>query len=293
MFAAILSAQANEVVVYVAQDQVYAEPILKEFERENGIRVRALYDSEAVKAVGLAQRLLAEKNHPRCDVFWNNEELRTRQLAAKQVFREKDGWVSVGSRGRSLVQNTSPACAGVEPPGSLRQLTNQVWQGKFALAYPLFGSTATHFMVLKEKWGGEAWLRWCEGLQANKPFMVDGNSVVLNLVARGEICLGLTDSDDIRFGQRKNWAVKAVPQFPEMLEIPNTIAIIRNSPNPQNADRLSKHLQSKSVLMRLVAAGALESIETPVAAVSEAEWKAILAGLEETTSQMKKIFLRR
>src|SRR5205823_12792009 len=44
----------NQVVAYCAQDQVYAEPIFREFERLTGDKVRALYDNEAVKTVGLA-----------------------------------------------------------------------------------------------------------------------------------------------------------------------------------------------------------------------------------------------
>ena len=50
----------EEVIVYTSQDQVYAEPIFREFEKETGIKVRPVYDSEAVKTVGLANRLLAE-----------------------------------------------------------------------------------------------------------------------------------------------------------------------------------------------------------------------------------------
>src|SRR5262245_48604861 len=53
-----LRGSSASVTVYAAQDQVFAEPLLKEFERETGIRVRAAYDSEAVKTVGLANRLL-------------------------------------------------------------------------------------------------------------------------------------------------------------------------------------------------------------------------------------------
>jgi len=65
----------NQVVAYCAQDQDYAEPVFRDFERETGIRVRAVYDSEAVKTVGLANRLLAERSHPQCDVFWGNQAL--------------------------------------------------------------------------------------------------------------------------------------------------------------------------------------------------------------------------
>src|ERR1051326_9229542 len=51
---------ARTVVVYASQDQAYAEPILQDFTKRTGIKVRAVYDSEAVKTVGLANRLLAE-----------------------------------------------------------------------------------------------------------------------------------------------------------------------------------------------------------------------------------------
>src|SRR3974377_394484 len=60
-----LAAGAPHVVIaYCAQDQVYAEPIFRDFEKETGIRVRVVYDSEAVKTVALANRLIAEQNRP-------------------------------------------------------------------------------------------------------------------------------------------------------------------------------------------------------------------------------------
>ena len=52
----------RQVIIYAAQDQVYAEPILREFEQETGIKVKTVFDSEAVKTVGLANRLLAERS---------------------------------------------------------------------------------------------------------------------------------------------------------------------------------------------------------------------------------------
>jgi iron(III) transport system substrate-binding protein len=81
----------HRVVAYCAQDQVYAEPILRNFEKTTGIKVLALYDNEAVKTVGLANRLVAERGHPVCDIFWGNEEMRTRLLAAQNIFRETNG----------------------------------------------------------------------------------------------------------------------------------------------------------------------------------------------------------
>src|SRR4029079_12605117 len=147
-----------------------------EFERQTGIKVAAVYDSEAVKTVGLANRLLAERAHPQCDVFWSNEELRTRQLTAHGVFRETNPWAPIGYRSRRIVINTNRLALSAAPK-SLIDLTNAFWRAKVALAYPLFGTTATHFLALRQRWGPEAWQTWCQALAANKPFLVDGNSV--------------------------------------------------------------------------------------------------------------------
>jgi iron(III) transport system substrate-binding protein len=277
------------VTVYAAQDQVYAEPILRAFERETGIKVRAVYDSEAVKTVGLANRLLAERAHPQCDVFWGNEEMRTRQLAAHNVFRETNGWAAFGYRSRRMVAGASLS----KVPHSLADLTNSGWRGKIALAFPQFGTTATHFHALRQHWGEERWLAWCRALAANRPFLVDGNSVVVKLVGRGEAWFGLTDSDDIAAGQREGLPVSALPLAAESLLIPNTVAVIRNAPHPANAQRLFDYLQRREVAEQLVQAGALEGV-TPAAATNtlRPDWDALLRDLEKTTSQLNEILRR-
>ncbi len=49
------------VVVYVSEDQVFSEPILRDFEKETGIQVKAVYDTEEAKSTGAMNRLIAEK----------------------------------------------------------------------------------------------------------------------------------------------------------------------------------------------------------------------------------------
>ena len=302
------------VVVYAAQDQVYAEPILREFEKETGIKVKAVFDSEAVKTVGLANRLLAERSHPQCDVFWGNEEMRTRQLAAHGVFRETNGWAAFGYRSRrivvntnfvshgnrrgneadqaSTVQNPPPHVSGYAP-SSLLELTNEIWRGKVALAFPQFGTTATHFHALKQRWGEATWLAWCRALAANKPFIVDGNSVVVKFVARGEAWVGLTDSDDVFAGQREGAPVAMLATNEEQLLIPNTVGVIRNAPHPENARKLFGFLQRKDIAEQLVQANALESVTyQPDANTLKPDWDALLRDLQTTTKQLNEIFLR-
>ena len=304
-------AQKRSVVVYAAQDQVYAEPILREFERETGIKVRAVYDSEAVKTVGLANRLLAERNHPQCDVFWGNEEMRTRQLAAQGVFRETNGWSAFGYRSRRIVINTNfvslPGRAELPlgpnsrdarqrvptAPRSLLELTNETWRGKVALAFPQFGTTATHFHALRQLWGEGGWLAWCRALAANQPFIVDGNSVVVKQVARGEAWIGLTDSDDIAAGEREGLPITGLSLTEESLLIPNTVTVIRNAPHPANAQKLFDCLQRREVAEKLVRANALESAaQMTVGTNLQPDWDSLLRDLETTTKQLNEMFLR-
>ena len=108
----------QEVIIYVAVDRRDAEPILKKFELSTGIRVRALYDSEAAKTTGLVTRLIAEQEHPRCDVFWNNEHIQTMLLIKRGLCDvipkgnsdisagyDKQRWAPVASRSRVIVYN--------------------------------------------------------------------------------------------------------------------------------------------------------------------------------------------
>jgi iron(III) transport system substrate-binding protein len=284
-----LSSSSPTVVVYAAQDQVHAEPILKDFEKLTGIKVRAVFDSEATKTVAIANRLIAERDHPQCDVYWGNEELRTRQLAARGIFRETNGWAAFGYRSRRMATRS-----GMSAPASLVELTNSTYRGKVALAYPLFGTTATHFLALRQHWGESNWLGWCRALAANKPFIVDGNSVVVKFVARGEAVVGLTDSDDIAVENRESARLMPLPMSSETLLIPNTVAVIRRAPHPDAAQRLYEYLQDRTVTERLVQAGALEGVRAMDVQVKtlQPDWDAMIRELDAATAMLQKVFLR-
>ena len=277
----------DSVTVYTSQDQVYAEPILQRFEQETGVRVRAVYDSEVVKTVGLINRLIAEKNHPRCDLFWNNEEYRTHQLAARDVLAAGVPIESFGVRTRQWVWNTN-RLGRAELPPSLAALTNAQWRGRVVIALPLFGSTATHFQVLRQRWGAARWQAWCRALLANGVMTVDGNSTVVQLVGRGEVALGLTDSDDIRAGLRNGLPIAGKPLGQDGLVIRNTLGHIRGAPRPGLANRLAKFLQSPTVRAALVEAGAIDPVETPATAIA---WLSLVEANELAVSELQSIFL--
>jgi len=286
-------AHPAQVVAYCAQDQVYAEPLFRQFEKETGIKVRPIFDNEAVKTVGLANRLLAESSHPQCDVFWGNEEMRTRQLAVQNIFRETNGWSSFGYRTRRIVINTNHLTL-ESAPHSLLDLTNDTWRGKIALAFPQFGTTAAHFHALRQFWGDAAWEKWCRALAANKPLILDGNSVVVKQVGSAAAWLGLTDSDDIADGQREGYPIVALPMTAEILLIPNTVAIIRGAPHQEAARRLFDWLRRREVIDQLVRQKALEGASTSQITIPtlKPDWDQLLRDLDTTTAKLSAIFLR-
>ena len=78
----------NEVVVYTAQDEEFAEPLFAQFTKQTGIVVQAKYDSEAAKTTGLVADLIQESERPRADVFWDNEPLGTLRLEKLGLLTE-------------------------------------------------------------------------------------------------------------------------------------------------------------------------------------------------------------
>ncbi|MEY2411118.1 MAG: iron(III) transport system substrate-binding protein [Verrucomicrobiota bacterium] len=281
------------VILYASQDQVFAEPILRNFARESGIRVRTVFDSEAAKTVAIANRLLAERAHPQCDVFWGNEELRTRQLAAAGLFRPTNGWAAFGYRSRRIAM-ASGASSNSPPLRSLVDLTNAVWRGRVAMAYPLFGTTATHLIALRQYWGESNWLSWCRALAANTPWIVDGNSAAARFAARGQAAIALTDSDDIAAEIREGAQLEMLPMTAETLLIPNTVAVLRGCPHPAAAQSLYVYLQRPDVVAELVAVHAMEGAsraDVPIPTL-QPDWDAMLRDLETATDQMQRLFRR-
>lgn len=292
-----VSTASAPVVLYCAQDQDFAEKVIAEFSRKTGIEVRAVYDSELTKTVGLANRLLAERDNPRADVFWGNEELRTRQLASRGVFgtnrigASDPGWVAFGARTRRLVIDPQKLSAN-ERPSSLVELTNARWKGRISLAVPLFGTTSTHFHALRASWGEAVWRQWCEALSANRPFLEPGNSHVVRRVASGEALVGLTDSDDVVVARKGGARVEELGLEQDFLVIPNTVALVRPAAPGSPARQFLEFVRSGEVVQGLVKAGALESADAPTGSWLQPDWGRVLRDLDAGIGELESRFRR-
>lgn len=279
LLVAMSPAVAEEVVVYTSLDQMFSEPVLRAFEEETGIRVRAVYDVEASKTTGLVNRLLAEKPNPRADVFWNSEVGRTLVLKDKGVltpyrspsaadipaqFKDAEGyWTGFAARARVLIYNKDQLTEDALP-ASIFDLTEPAWKGRFAMAYPLFGTTATHVAAWYAVLGPDRTEAYLRALKDNDVLIVDGNATTRDLVVQGEVPLAFTDTDDVNVAIQSGKPVGML--FPDKdglgtLLIPNTVALVAGGPNAESGKRLIDYLLSRDVERRLAFS---ESMQIPV-----------------------------
>jgi iron(III) transport system substrate-binding protein len=265
---------ANDaVVVYTALDEPFSKPIFADFEAKSDIDVRAKFDTESTKTTGLVEAILAERERPRCDVFWNNEILQTLRLeraglldvyrspAAEpfpQSAKSPDGtWHGFAARARILIVNTD-LVGEADRPRSIRDLADPMWRGKAGIAKPLFGTTATHAACLFAALGEEEAKRLFRAMKENGVRIESGNKQVAVSVAAGRLALGLTDTDDAlgQIAERQPVAIIYPDQGGDQLGtlfIPNTLSIIKGGPNPDAARKLVDFLLSPEIEKRLAA----------------------------------------
>jgi iron(III) transport system substrate-binding protein len=267
------SRASEEVVVYTALDEGFSKPIFADFEADRGVAVVPKFDTEATKTVGLTEAILAERERPRCDVFWNNEILNTLRLQraglldvyrspAAEPFPEwaksdEGAWHGFAARARILIVNTD-LVPDAERPRSVRDLAAQKWRGKAGIAKPLFGTTATHATCLFAALGQDEARRLFRAMKQNDVRIEAGNKQVAVSVAAGRLAFGLTDTDDA-LGQIAEGHPVAIV-YPDQgdgelgtLFIPNTLAIVKEGPNPKAARKLVDYLLSAEVEKRLAA----------------------------------------
>jgi iron(III) transport system substrate-binding protein len=259
-----VSRSESDVVVYSALDREFAVPILAAFERhtEDQTSVIAKYDVESTKTVGLVNLIIAEQDAPNCDLFWNNEIMHTVRLQQLGLLEPRswqvdadypssmiasDGsWCGFAARARVLLVNTELIPDDQDYPSSVSELTDPRWSQNCAMARPLFGTTATHFAVLRDSQGRQETLKMLARIRENA-VVLSGNKQVALAVSSGQVAWGLTDTDDAIIEKDAGRPVAIVfpdqqPDQPGTLRIPNTVAVLKNAPHPVAAGVLADYL---------------------------------------------------
>ncbi len=220
------------IVLYSSVDDVLLRQVVELFHAQHGERyeIKLVGDTEATKTTGLVQRLIAEKDAPRADVWWSSEALGTAILAREGVLAAyrpeaigrdlpegaewptelvQERWTGFACRARVMVVNTKRVPE-VERATRLRELVDSKWKGRIGIARPEFGTTRGHMAALLAEHGEAAFVEWLRGLKANSVELFDGNATVVRACASGEIDVGLTDTDDVWAGLARGWPVVMV-----------------------------------------------------------------------------------
>jgi iron(III) transport system substrate-binding protein len=317
------SGPSNEVILYCSLDQIFSEKLIKAFEAETGIRVKAGYDTEAQKTTGLVNRLLGERNNPQCDVFWNNESVLTLHMKSEGIlapyvspnattipsgFKDPDGyWTGLAARCRVLIYNTRKIKE-ADLPTSILDLTDPKWKGRFTVARPLAGTTRTHFAVLYDRLGKDAATKWFRDLKANVGKVAEGNARVMRMVASGDYEFGITDTDDANIAKQSGEPVDTL--FLDQgegqmgtLVIPNSVMLIKGGPNPENGQKLIDYILSVGVEEKLARSDSVQiplhsDATAPANVVTldslrpmEVDFGRVAAIIEEATDILREIYL--
>lgn len=307
----------GEVVACCARDRIDAEPILKSFEERTGIRVVAVFEDGATTP-RLAARIESERERSGCDVFWNDDPAGAVRLARTGVFepyesdaaekiperyRDPGGtWTGFAARARVVIydsKRTSPDLV----PTDLDDLTDERWTGRFAMARPRFGTTATHAAVLFADWGESRARLQFELLVANGLVPLEDEALVARAVAEKRLPVAVVDLDEA--WRARMWSESAdwLPLDHDgegPLLIPDTAALVRGGPNPDAGRKLIDHLLSEETEARLASASARVPVRRKVPAppriaelarahALEVEWEEVADKLEPSAAFLEEL----
>jgi len=276
----ILSCSQNKekrIIIYTSVDQVYAAKIFKDFEHKTGIKVLAVYDTEASKAIGLEKRILAEKAHPRADIFWNSEPIRTVRLAKQGLFQAysdiklpmyKDTlyyasdktWFGIGERKRVIIVNTNLVLP-QDYPTQLNDIWHEKFKAKVAMSSPYIGTAATHFTALYHRYGATVFQALLATMKKAKTKYLAGNSVVKESVGIGKYAIGLVDSDDAIAGIVAGLPLKMFYYDQEdkgSFSIFGTVAMLKSAQNTTEAKQFLHYLLTQETEQKLIDIGAVQ-----------------------------------
>src|SRR5437762_4004735 len=279
------SASSKAVVVYVSEDQVFSEPILKDFERETGITVKSVFDTEESKSTGVMNRLIAETDNPQADVYWANEPVRADALKQRGVsgaydspsaegiadqFKDRDHyWTGFSARARVLLVN---ARSTIKPAG-IMGYTDPSAKGRAAIANPLFGTTTDYVAALFTIWGDERAKTFMNDMKKNEVKITTSNGESTDFVVTGQVDFSLVDSDDAVNTKKQGKPVEMIypdqePNGIGVLILPNALALIKGAPHEENGKRLIDYLLSKETERKLAFADCAQvplhsDVETP------------------------------
>ena len=236
-------AQDKAVVLYTSLAPTESGPLGKAFEKKTGIKVeiwRALSEKVVQRALTEQQAKryavdVIETNGPEMEMLAREQlfaELKSPYLAdlPANVIPKHRQWVPDRVNFFVVAFNTKRLHR-EDLPLSYQGFLDQRWKGRIGIE----ATDAEWMATLVKKWGEKAGLAYFQRLSDMKPDMRKGHVLLAELIAAGEIPVGLTvynaNAESLkRRGAPIDWA----PVQPVVAR-PQGIGIARNAPNPKAA----------------------------------------------------------
>ena len=186
--------------IYSGRSEDLVGPLLDTFEKQSGIEVKVRYGESAELAATIAEE---GENSP-AEVFFSQdagalgavaEAGLLAQVNSGQVDRRWVGaderWVGTSGRARVVAYSTERVKK-TDLPDTIFDFTQPEWKGRIALA-PTNASFQAFVSAMRLSAGDKRTQAWLEGIKANDPTLLDGNSDVVKAINSGEVDVGLVN----------------------------------------------------------------------------------------------------
>ncbi|MCC6454786.1 MAG: iron ABC transporter substrate-binding protein [Caldilineaceae bacterium] len=250
----------GSLVVYSGRSENLVGPLITKFSEATGIQVDVRYAGTSE----MAATLLEEGANSPADIFFSQDggalgELSKAGLLAPlpatvldqvpvTLQGQNGDWVGISGRARVLVYNNSELSE-EDLPDDVWGLTEEKWRGRVGWA-PTNASFQTFVTAMRVSEGDERTLEWLEAMVANDVQSYDGNAIIVESVAAGEISVGLTNHYYLyRFLAEQGESFSArnyyfrTPHAGSIINVAGA-AILNTAKNPEAAEQFIEYLLS-------------------------------------------------
>ncbi|MCB9876409.1 MAG: extracellular solute-binding protein [Planctomycetes bacterium] len=259
------------VVLCTSLRESAVRPVLRPFEARRGVTVEVVHCQRPTR--DQAPAALAAMHAAGGDVWWCQESMSTdalKRIGAFAVmspppagvgqlpaaFRDAEGaWYGFAPRARVLVVNTARLPL-AERPRSMWDLLDARFRGQVGLTRPGNGTSLLHLLALDAGLGAAACERFVDGLLANDCVVAPSDRRLAEMVGRGDVLVGMTDTSDYLGARAAGLPVDCV--YPDQdgvgaLLVPHTAALLASSPAPELGRALIEFLLSAEAEASMVA----------------------------------------
>ena len=250
----------KELIVYSGRSKSLVDPIIKQFEKENGIEVQVKYGNTAQ----LALTLMEEGEKSPADVFWAQDGGALGAISKNGLFSqlesdilsvipskfqaaENQDWVATSGRARVIAYSTKHVKV-EDLPTSIFDLTDPKWNSRVGWA-PRNASFQSFITAMRVLFGEEKTENWLLAMKNNGTKSYPKNTPIIQALAAGDIHVGLPNHYYLLRFKKANSNFPVNQQFFQSQDVGNLvnvagIGILKSSRQAKLAKKLIHYLLS-------------------------------------------------